>query len=67
MSLLGFKTIIDALGTDGIRPLFVLHDALILDVRSDRLKDVENISSVKVHGYDAAFPLKFEKMHQMID
>lgn len=67
VSLLGFKTIIDALGTDGIRPLFVLHDALILDVRSDRLKDVENISSVKVHGYDAAFPLKFEKMHQMID
>ena len=67
VALLGFKSVMDRLGIDGVRPLFVLHDALILDVRSDRLKDVENISSVKVHGYDAAFPLKFEKMHQMID
>ena len=63
VALLGFKSIMDRLGIDGVRPLFVLHDALILDVRSDRLKDVENISSVKVHGYEAAFPLKFEKMH----
>ena len=63
VALLGFKSVMDRLGIDGVRPLFVLHDALILDVRSDRLKDVENISSVKVHGYEAAFPLKFEKMH----
>jgi len=63
VALLGFKSVLDQLGVDGIRPLFVLHDALILDVRSDRLKDVESILSVKVHGYEAAFPLKFEKMH----
>ena len=63
VSMIGFNNIIKQLGTDGVRPLYVLHDALILDVRSDRLKDVENISSVKVHGYEAAFPLKFEKMH----
>lgn len=63
VSMIGFNSIIKQLGTDGVRPLYVLHDALILDVRSDRLKDVENISSVKVHGYEAAFPLKFEKMH----
>ena len=61
--MIGFNSIIKQLGTDGVRSLYVLHDALILDVRSDRLKDVENISSVKVHGYEAAFPLKFEKMH----
>ena len=63
VSMIGFNNIIKQLGTDGVRPLYVLHDALILDVRSDRLKDVESILSVKVHGYEAAFPLKFEKMH----
>jgi hypothetical protein len=62
VSLLGFKTVIDRLGTDGIRPLFVLHDALILDVRNDRLPDVESVSSVAVPGYDTEFPLKFEKV-----
>jgi hypothetical protein len=62
VSLLGFKSVIDRLGSDGIRPLFVLHDALILDVRSDRLHDVESIISVAVHGYESAFPLKFERL-----
>lgn len=60
ISLLGFSKIVTALGTDGIRPLFVLHDALILDVREDRLQDVEGIASVAVPGYEQQFPLKFE-------
>jgi hypothetical protein len=60
VSLLGFKKIVDDLGADGIRPLFVLHDALILDVREDRLQDVEGIASVAVPGYAQQFPLKFE-------
>ena len=60
VSLLGFKNVVDQLGTDGIRPLFVLHDALILDVREDRLKDVEGIKSTIVPGYSSKFPLKFE-------
>ena len=62
VSLLGFKAVMDRLGTDGVRPLFVLHDALILDVRNDRLPDVESVSSVAVPGYDTEFPLKFEKV-----
>jgi len=62
VSLLGFKAVMDRLGTDGVRPLFVLHDALILDVRNDRLSDVESVSSVAVPGYDTEFPLKFEKV-----
>jgi len=60
VSLLGFKKIVDDLGTDGIRPLFVLHDALILDVREDRLQDVERVASVAIPGYEQQFPLKFE-------
>jgi len=62
VSLLGFKSVMDRLGTDGVRPLFVLHDALIFDVRGDRLGDVEAIDSVEVPLYDARFPLKLEKI-----
>lgn len=60
VSLLGFKSILDQLGPDGIRPIFVLHDALILDVRSDRLPDVESISAVKVPNYEQDFYVKPE-------
>lgn len=62
VSLLGFKAVLDKLGTDGVRPLFVLHDALILDVREDRLSDVEAIRSTSVPGYASEFPLKFERL-----
>ena len=62
VSLLGFKKVVDDLGSDGIRPLFVLHDALILDVRPDRLEDVKKVSSVRVRGYDMDFPLKYEEI-----
>lgn len=62
VSLLGFKAVMDKLGTDGIRPLFVLHDALILDVREDRLADVERTNFVSIPGYDFEFPLKFERV-----
>ncbi len=60
VSLLGFKSIVDSLGTDGIRPLFVLHDALILDVRGDRLSDVESVKATSVSGFEAPFPVKLE-------
>jgi len=60
VALCGFNKVVNDLGSDGIRPLFVLHDALILDVRSDRLQDVENIKSINVPGYSQLFPLKVE-------
>jgi DNA polymerase I-like protein with 3'-5' exonuclease and polymerase domains len=62
VSLFGFNKILNDLGFDGIRPLFVLHDALILDVREDRLKDVEGVKSVSVPGYSNKFPLKLETL-----
>lgn len=62
VSLLGFKKVVNDLGGDGVRPLFVLHDALILDVRPDRLEDVQKVSSVRVPGYDVDFPLKYEEV-----
>lgn len=62
VSLIGFSKILDSLGTNGIRPLFVLHDALILDVHPDRLKDVTEITKINVPGYDQMFPLKIEEI-----
>ena len=62
VAMLGFNQVVNALGTDGVRPLFVLHDALILDVREDRLPDVEAIVDVQVPGYSSKFPLKLEKL-----
>jgi hypothetical protein len=64
VSLTGFNKVLGDLGTDGIRPLFILHDALILDVRQDRIKDVEMMKSVSVNGYTDAFPLKHEIITQ---
>lgn len=62
VSLMGFGNVIDSLGTEGVRPIFVLHDALILDVHPDRLDDVAKINKIKVPGYDQAFPLKIEEI-----
>lgn len=60
VALLGFDKILQDLGDSGIRPLFVLHDALILDVSPERMNDVKNINSVQVPYYDSAFPIKLE-------
>jgi len=62
VAMMGFNQVLKQLGTDGIRPLFVLHDALILDVRADRMQDAAQVKSVRVQGYDADFPLKLEKL-----
>lgn len=60
VSLVGFDQVVRTLGTEGIRPIFVLHDALILDVRSDRLKDVADVRGVSVGTCRNQFPLKME-------
>lgn len=62
VSMLGFDNVLKALGTDGIRPLFVLHDAIIMDVRGDRLAEVQDIKDVFVPSYEKHFPLKFEPL-----
>jgi hypothetical protein len=45
-------------------PLYVLHDALLLDVHLEELAAVEAVSSVRVPGYVQKFPLKLEKIGQ---
>ena len=60
VSMIGFDGILQKLGNDGIRPLFVLHDAIILDVHPDRLEDVQGVAGVQVKTYEKNFPIKFE-------
>ena len=62
VSMMGFDALLTRLGSDGIRPLFVLHDAIILDVRGDRMKDVGACTSVSVPTYEQPFPLKFDRL-----
>ena len=62
VSLQGFDTILQGLGPDGIRPLFILHDAIILDVRGDRITDVQGCTSVSVPTYEHQFPLKYDQI-----
>lgn len=61
VALLGFSEIVRSLSKHSrIRPLFVLHDALVLDVPGDCVEEVKKITHVKVPGYVQKFPLKCE-------
>lgn len=58
VSLLGFIEVMRRLESPGVRPLFILHDALIIDVARDQLNEALAIKSVKVPGYVQKFPVK---------
>lgn len=58
VSLLGFSEVVRSLSDcHGVRPLFVLHDALVMDVAPQDLDFVMKIKSVKAPGYIQRFPL----------
>jgi hypothetical protein len=65
VSLLGFGRIIDILKeqSDKIKPLYLLHDALILDVPNSQIDNLKQIKSIFVPGYTQAFPLKIEPLY----
>jgi hypothetical protein len=61
VSLLGFSELVNQFsGLPGVRPIFVLHDALLLDVAPDCIDIVKSIDKVRVPGYVNYFPLKCE-------
>ena len=62
VALQGFLTIVKTMKVNApsVRPLFVLHDALILDVPSEHVDYVKKMNSVTVKGYVQRFPLKCE-------
>lgn len=64
VTLLGFSQIVKRLAVEapGVRPLYLLHDALILDVPERYIDAVQSIKAVTVPGYVQAFPLKVERL-----
>jgi hypothetical protein len=62
VAMLGFDAVLRGLGSEGIRPIFVLHDAIILDVAPERLEDVAHFVGVQIPGYEVLFPLKLENL-----
>lgn len=64
VTMLGFRQVVDRLAAEAprVRPVFLLHDAIILDVHDDDLPAVQAISHVKVPGYVQRFPLRLEKV-----
>lgn len=62
VSMIGFDTILQKLGPEGIRPLFVLHDAIIIDVHPDRINDIKSFSEITVNSYEKKFPFKLEDL-----
>jgi DNA polymerase I-like protein with 3'-5' exonuclease and polymerase domains len=62
VSLLGFNELLKSLKHTKCRPLFVLHDALIVDVPEESVDELMQIESVKVPGYVQSFKLKVQMM-----
>jgi hypothetical protein len=64
VTMLGFKQVIDTLAQKAprVRPVFLLHDAMLLDVHNDDLQHVQAITHVRVRGYVQRFPLKLERL-----
>lgn len=62
VTMMGFAKIVSLLAkhAPNVRPLFLLHDAFILDVPEEDMDIVKKIKHVKVKGYEQKFPLKLE-------
>jgi len=60
VALTGFGIVMDELSVraPSARPLFVIHDGLVIDVMKSELEALESVNEVKVPGYVQAFPLK---------
>jgi hypothetical protein len=61
VALLGFSSLLPHFSGREIRPLFVLHDALILDVSPEGKRFVEEIDSIRVPLFSESFPVKIEE------
>ena len=60
MAMLGFSELVERWKERRIRPLFIVHDALVIDVHDDELPEVMSTKRIVVHGYEQNFSLKCE-------
>jgi hypothetical protein len=61
VSLLGFSSLVKRLKNISVDPLFVLHDALIVDCPKESLADIRMITSIRVPKFSQIFPVKIDK------
>ena len=62
VTMLGFNQVVQALPPRA-HPIFLLHDAMLIDVHEGDLPEVEKIDQVKVKGYVQSFPLRLERVN----
>ena len=60
VSLLGFSDLVNRFDSKLCRPLFMIHDAVMLDCHSSIIDDVLNTTSVNVFGFNQQFAVKPE-------
>lgn len=58
--LKGFASLLDELEPAGVKPLYLLHDAIFFDAPIELVKNLGPVKWVKVKGYVQAFPVRFE-------
>lgn len=61
VSLLGFSSLVERLQNISADPLFVLHDALIVDCPQESLEIIKTINSVRVPKFSQIFPIKVDR------
>lgn len=64
VTLLGFKQVIDTLEQTAPRskPIFLLHDAIIIDAHKEELDEIRKIQALRIKGYVQRFFLKAENV-----
>jgi len=64
VTMLGFNQVVDTLARKAprVKPIFLLHDSILLDLPKEDLGIVQSIKHVKVKGYVQKFPLRLEKI-----
>jgi hypothetical protein len=60
VTMLGFHQVIEATRRHRIDPIFLLHDAMLLDCHKDDLHHLRKINTVRIKGYVQSFPLSLE-------
>lgn len=63
VAMLGFEKIINDLKDLRARPLFLLHDAIVIDCHNDDIDRLIPSGKVKVKGYVQNFHIRLEDLH----
>ena len=67
VSMLGFTNLVKTFEkkAPSVRPLFILHDAMILDVHRDELQRVKDTDTVRVKGYVQKYRLHVDELSRI--